>query len=727
MKLHPAALALVASLAAGAAAVPLGAQQAPAAAAPVFRSDVSLVLMPVFVIDKDGKAVRGLGAADFEVEQDGRRAEVVSFRYVDTTDVDEQDELRIASAARRRFLLLFDKSFTDLPGLDRSRRAARDFVRLKLTPTDLAAVATFDIQNGIRLVANFTEDRALLSHAIATLGVPSLTRIADPLGLAADLAITDLQATQAADDSPIPQLVVDSFARAQLVRMRSADEQTYLHNVNTLLEGLDALADGLRRVEGRKQVLYFSAGFDSRVLVGQSGSEQRLQGEAVARGQLWEIDSMARFGDSRLRETLGRTTRNLAAADTVVHSIDVTGLGSDSSLTQTTVSQDISRNTTNRESLGFFAHETGGRLFDNANELGPALAEMLEMTSRYYVLGIQPDREKGPGAFHKLKVRVARKGVKLSHRPGYFEKGEAAAAATPLSRQFDLAELVMTGEGGHDLPFTTLCLPFPAPGDTQRLGLVVQVPRESLPWSAPEPVGLEVYGYAVAEDGGVRDHLAQSLKLDPARADPQGLAQGVSLFGTLEVPPGRYTIRLMVREAASGKSSLRLLDVTVPPYDGRSVFALPPLVLDEAERWLKLELPSGRGARRDAGGPFRIDDHPFVPRASFEVRPGAREQLVLMVFDPELEGDPATDVEIRSSLTASDGRPVQAGRLRVERVLDGDDGRRTFVFSYLPEDVAAGDYTLRIGLGEAGSFAQSFALLRFRPPAASAPSPSGGP
>jgi VWFA-related protein len=687
-----------------------------AQATPVFRSDVSLVLMPVFVIDKDGKAVRGLTAADFEVEQDGRRAEVVSFRYVDTTDVEEQDELRIASAARRRFLLLFDKSFTDLSGLDRSRRAARDFVRLRLTPTDLAAVATFDIQNGIRLVANFTEDRALLSHAIATLGVPSITRIADPLGLAADLAITDLQATQAADDSPIPQQVVDSFARAQLVRMRSADEQTYLHNVNTLLEGLDLLADGLRRVEGRKQVLYFSAGFDSRVLVGQSGSEQRLQGEAVARGQLWEIDSMARFGDSRLRETLGRTTRNLAAADTVVHSIDVTGLGSDSSLTQTTVSQDISRNTTNRESLGFFAHETGGRLFDNANELAPALAEMLEMTSRYYVLGIQPDREKGPGAFHKLKVRVARKGVKLSHRPGYFEKGEAAAAQTPLQRQFDLAELVVTGEGRNELPFTTLCLPFPSPGDAQTLGVVVQVPRESLPWSAAEPVGLEVYGYAVAEDGGVRDHLAQSLRLDPARADPRGLAKGVSLFGTFEVPPGRYTIRLMVREPASGKSSVRLLDVTVPPYDGRSVFALPPLVLDEAERWLKLELPSGRAASRDAEGPFRIDDHPFVPRASFEVRPGAREQLVLMVFDPELEGDPATDVEIRSSLTASDGQPVQAGRLKVERVLDGDDGRRTFVFSYLPEAVAAGEYTLRIGLGEAGSFAQSFALLRFRNP-----------
>jgi len=681
---------------------------------PVFSSDVSLVLLPVFVIDGDGKAVRGLSAADFEVQQDGRPAEVVSFRYVDTTDADEQDELKVASAARRRFLLLFDKSFTDLPGLDRSRRAASDFVRRKLSPSDLAAVATFDTQNGIRLLANFTDDRALLVHAINTLGVPSLARITDPLGLAADLSVADLRSTETLEDGATTQALTDSYTRALVMRMRNADEQLYMQQVSVLLQGFEGLAAALRGVQGRKQILYFSAGFDARMLVGQWGNEQRMSSEAVTRGQLWEVDSLGRFGDSRLRDSLGAVTRSLAAADTVVHSIDVTGLGGDSSLQRNATRDDLGRDTTNRESLGFFARDTGGRLFDNANNLSPALAEMLEMTSRYYVLGIQPDQASQAGAFHKLKVKVARKGVKLSHRPGYFEKSAPASQRTTLQRQFDLAELVVTGgDGRNDLPFTSLCLPFPSAGETQTLGLVVQVPRASLPWSSSVPVGVEVYGYAVADDGTVYDHLAQSLQLDPARADPQGRAQGLSLYGTFEVPPGRYTIRLLVREAASGKSSLRMLDVTVPPYDGRAVFALPPLVLDEDERWLKLELGQARRPNREAP-PFQLDARPFVPRTSFEVRPGSKERLVLMVFDPEQAGDPAADVEIRSSLTASDGRAVQPGRLKIERVLSAGDGRRTFVFSYLPEDVANGDYTLKIGLGESGGFAQSYALLRFR-------------
>jgi VWFA-related protein len=698
----------------------LSAQEKPAPkpqATPVFSSDVSLVLLPVFVIDGDGKAVRGLTAADFEVQQDGQRAEVVSFRYVDTTDADEQDELKVASAARRRFLLLFDKSFTDLPGLDRSRRAASDFVRRKLAASDLAAVATFDTQNGIRLLANFTDDRALLVHAVNTLGVPSISRITDPLGLAADLSVADLRATESLEEGPTLQGLTDSYTRALVMRMRSADEQLYRQQVSVLLEGFEGLAAALQAVQGRKQILYFSAGFDARMLVGQAGNEQRMSSEAVTRGQLWEVDSLGRFGDSRLRDSLGAVTRSLAAADTVVHSIDVTGLGGDSSLSRNAVREDLGRDTTNRESLGLFARDTGGRLFDNANNLGPALAEMLEMTSRYYVLGIQPDRETLPGSFHKLKVKVARKGVKLSHRPGYFGKSAQGSQRTTLQRQFDLAELVVTGgDGRNDLPFTSLCLPFPSPGDKQTLGLVVQVPRASLPWSSSEPLGLEVYGYAVADDGTVYDHLAQSLKLDPARADPQGRAQGLSLYGTFDVPPGRYTIRLLVREAASGKSSLRMLDVTVPPYDGRAVFALPPLVLDEDERWLKLELGAGSRAKSEGAGaaPFQLDARPFVPRTSFEVRPGSKERLVLMVFDPEQAGDPAADVEIRSSLTASDGRAVQPGRLKIERVLSAGDGRRTFVFSYLPEDVGTGDYTLKIGLGESGGFAQSYALLRFR-------------
>jgi hypothetical protein len=366
-----------------------------------------------------------------------------------------------------------------------------------------------------------------------------------------------------------------------------------------------------------------------------------------------------------------------------------------------------------RESLNFLSAETGGRFYKDTNNLKPVLDEMLEMTSRYYVLGFQPRTEKGPGVFHKVKVRVARKGVKLSHRPGYFER-ESGPNVPVLQRRFDAAQLVVTGQGENDLDFDALCLPAPRAGDVQALGVVLQVPKQALGWRVGEELAVEVYGYVVDEHDSVVDHLAQFARIDPARVDPTGTREGLSFEGTFNVRPGRYTIRLMLRNQKSGATGVKFLEVTVPPYDPKVAFVLPPVVADDPGRWVGMDLGAGKAASGAAPFPFDINGEPFLPRASFRVRPGESERLVLMSFEPRVAGDPAADIEIRSSLTGKDGRLLAPGRLRVEHVHRDATGRRTYVFSYLPDPLEAGDYTLRIALGENGALAQSHALLRVR-------------
>jgi len=682
--------------------------------APVFSSEVSLVQLPIYVVDRQGRAVRGLAAEDFKVEEDGRKVDVVSFRYVDTTSAEDQDAIRQASAARRRFLLLFDKSFTVPAGLDRARRGALDFVRTRLAPSDLAAVATIDVNRGVQLVANFTEDRHLLAHAIETLGVPTLARISDPLGLAADLAIADVrpgdrQSEERERQDPLAQLTATLTILAR--RMRSAEDQAYRAQVQNLIAGLGELARGLRRVEGRKQVIYFSAGFDSRVLTGETGESQRQAAQAVVEGRLWDVDEMGRHGDSRARELAQEAMRALAGADAVVHTIDVTGLATEGSLTQMSAGE-IQRAVPGREALSMIASETGGRFFRNANELAPVLDEMEQMTSRYYVLGFQPAKEKGPGAYHKVKVEVARRGVNVSHRPGYHEK-LPMAARTVLQRQFEAAQLVMTGAGENDLRFSVLCLPVRGPGEKQTLGIVLQVPKESLSWTAGKQVALEAYGYGIGEDGTVYDHFAQLARIDPAEVDPKGTVRGLSFFGTLAVPAGKYTVRLMVQDRDRGTAGVQFLDVTVPPYDARRGFLLPPMLMDDAGRWVALEMARKRAGA--AASPFQVDGEPFIPRADSEFRPGKPQQMVLIAYEPDRHVDPATDVQIRTSLTDGAGRQMPAGFLRVNRVHHDGQGRHTYVLAYTPEVAEAGDYTLRIGLGDGASRLEAYSLIRLRP------------
>src|SRR5438093_2677919 len=683
------------------------------ARAPVFTSEVSLVLLPVFIVDGSGKAVRGLSPADFELYEDGKRAEVVSFRYVDTTSEEDQDAIRHASAARRRFLLLFDKSFTDPAGLHRAQRAAAEFVRRGLAESDLAAVATFDINRGFHLIANFTEDRALLVHAVETLGIPSLSRISDPLSLAADLPVTDLATPRVNPAGFNPQAVLGDVLQVLVRRMRAAEEEAYRSNILTLISSFEDLARGLRAVEGRKQVLYFSAGFDSRLLVGQTGSEQQNASESIARGALWEVDGNVRYGDARVRDLLSGMTKSLANADAVVHTIDVTGLGSDRSLTQMNVTVDAPRDTSGRESLNYISTETGGRFFKDTNDLEGVLGEMAEMTSRYYVLGFQPVKERGVGAFHKIKVKVARKGVKLSHRAGFYER-PPATSRTVLQRQFEAAQLVVTGAGANDLRFSSLCLPFPVAGDRQTLGIVIQVPRASLAWGSGKPVALELYAYAVAEDGSAQDHLAQLVRIDPRTADPDGTARGVSFFGTLSVPPGKHSVRLLIQDRDAGTEGAQSVDVTVPRYNARSGFLLPPVVVEDDGRWLKVEMARGQQGSGVAF-PFQMAGKPFLPRASLEVSGGAPEKLVLIAYERARPTDPAASLEIRSSLVDQDGKTVPAGLIKIDRVQRDENGRRTYLLGYTPEALKKGDYTLRISVAEGGERLESYSLLRVRP------------
>ena len=683
-------------------------QAQPQRAPSVFSSEVSLVQLPVYVVDREGRAVRGLAAADFQVEEDGRAVELVSFRYVDTTEREDQEEIRQAPAARRRFLLLFDKSFTIPAGLDRARRGALEFVRRRMAPSDLAAVATLDVHRGVQLVANFTEDRVLLAHAIETLGVPTLAHINDPLGLAVDQAAIDARFANRRSEEPISAQLTEVMA-ALARRMGSADDQVYRTQVKNLLGGLEELARGLRRVEGRKQVLFFSAGFDSRVLTGETGLSQRQAAEAVVRGRIWDVDEMGRHGDTRIRDLAQQATRALAGSDAVVHAIDVTGLATEGDLNRLTAGE-IQRAVPGREALSMISSETGGRFFRNANDLAPVMDEMEQMTSRYYVLGFQPAREKGPGTYHKVKVSVARRAVSVSHRPGYYERG-AVASGSVLQRQFEAAQLVMTGAGENDLAFSAMCLPVRAAGERQTVAVVVQVPKASLAWSAGRPLALEVYGYGIAADGTVEDHFAQLARVDPAKVDPEGAVEGLSFFGTLSVPPGTYTLRLMVQERDGGAAGTQFLEVTVPRYDARRGFLLPPLLVDDSGRWLAFQM-SRKGK---AVSPLEVGGQLLVPRADGALRAGQPQRMVLSASEPDLRGDPATDVQIRSSLTDEEGRPAPAGFLRVSKVHHDGDGRHVYDLAYTPEVARAGDYTLRIGVGEGASRLEAYSRLRVRP------------
>lgn len=152
-----------------------------------FESRVDVIALQVFITDKDGRAVGGLTAEDFEVRDEGDTRPIVAVYEVDATVPPEATTEPIENAARaasrRQFLLLFDLSFSSPDGLLRAREAALQFID-ELEPWDLAAVATFSARFGIKILINFTTDRRQLAAAVNNLGLQDLRQIQDPLKLA---------------------------------------------------------------------------------------------------------------------------------------------------------------------------------------------------------------------------------------------------------------------------------------------------------------------------------------------------------------------------------------------------------------------------------------------------------------------------------------------------------------------------------------------------------------
>jgi VWFA-related protein len=144
---------------------------------------VTLVEVPVTVVDGSGNPVRGLKAENFELSDDRGRHAITSFEAIDFA----APEAQVSAVARRNFLLLFDLSNATPNKLGRAQKAARTFVQSQTHRLDHLAVGTIDSEHGYRMVTAFTTDRELILSAISD---PALFVASDPLGVGRSAMMT---------------------------------------------------------------------------------------------------------------------------------------------------------------------------------------------------------------------------------------------------------------------------------------------------------------------------------------------------------------------------------------------------------------------------------------------------------------------------------------------------------------------------------------------------------
>jgi VWFA-related protein len=658
--------------------VMLRGQQPPA---PIFRGGTELVLVNVVVRDKSGNVVRGLTRDDFTVSEDNKPQTITSFDFEELdrapasaapaapvlaagapaagqplAPLPAADLTRLDLHGRRLIVLFFDLSSMQPDESGRAVKAAHDYLSHQLTPADLVAVASFS--TALRVDQDFTADASALATAV------------DRLGGAGGQGFDD-GTTGDADGTPDngTAFVAD-------------DTEFNIFNIDRRLDALRSLSDALAPIEQKKSVIYFSSGMN------QSGTDNQVQ----------------------LRRTIDRAVR----ANVSIYAADMRGLqalppGGDATqqsargqslFSGATVTNQFSKLATTQETLVSMAEDTGGRAFFDSNAFGKVFDRVIEDTSAYYILGYSSTNPARDGKYRRIRVGLRRTDVKLEYRAGYYA-GRDFAHSTRDDREQQLEDQLSQDLSATDLSTYVTTGYFRVGENRFFVPVSVVVPGYQVPLAHTtdkRKATLDVLG--VVRDARKRPvaRIRDTMKL-AADASTDLSHKTVQYESGVELPPGTYRLKVVVRENIDGTFGSYEHDIVVPDLQG------PGLKTSSVVIGTQLVT----GTRGDQRNPLVRPTGELVPNVTRVVSANQHLYFYYEVYDPAratgASGAPKVVTSIaffRGKTRAFETTPVEATELAAP-----DHKKAVFQFDLPAGSLRPGLYTCQVNIIDdvAGAFA----------------------
>jgi VWFA-related protein len=408
-----------------------------------------VVNVDVYVADKKGIRINGLTKNDFEVFEDGRPVAITNFFAVEngkSTAVEPPPPSAAPTAAtpaapvlvqleraptpedQRLRLVVYIDNFNLRP-FDRNRvmRELRAFLNEKLSRDDQMMLVSYDRELHVR--HSFTSDASLIAA-----GMLDMEKISAQ-GVHGDSDRRDV--LRQIDDS---KSVTEAMSYA-----RTYAESTY-NDLSFTIDALKNIVSSLAGLPGRKAILYVSDGL--QMIAGQDvfyAIQNKYGEQNTGLTEQFQWDTSKRFDELTAQANANRVT---------FYTIDAAGLRVYSSVSaenQTAgsgVYVDSVQISNLQSTLQVLAEKTGGVAILNSNVVMPQLEKIAQDFNSFYSLGYTPTHF-GDGRYHKIDVKVKRKGLQVRHRDGYRDKnietrmgdGTLAALKFPMDNNPMGAEL----------------------------------------------------------------------------------------------------------------------------------------------------------------------------------------------------------------------------------------------------------------------------------------------
>ena len=519
-----------------------------------FTARTELVLIPTLVTDKSGTHLRGLKKEDFTVLENGAEQKISTFEEI-TSDARRMSRPRNPNefsnslggepSTKRITLMVLDLINTPFVDQAFARKDLLKYLTQSVDQREPTALYTLT-RSGIHVIHDFTTDPRILVAALHKVkgdtsqvvdsaeDVEAMTGSASPDGSAG----VDPGAVQS-EAEKIQTMMEDAELNFQSFQQRLAITYT--------LQGMQQVAQALAGFQGRKSLIWAGGGFPFSV------SDNTMQLAPAGRDSLTDVLPMYEH-----------TWQLLNDSQIALYPVDVKGLQVVSAPNASVrnpgknYARNMSwRNLDTQSTLQTFASMTGGRAYFNSNDLVKGFRDAVNDSAEYYMLGYYLDRSKTKSGWRKLAVKVKRDHVEVRARSGFFVTN--ATIDPESSRNNDISSALQS-----PLDYTSLALvarwdkiePGKEPGKKHVNYEMHLAPDASLINDGDNNhLMLDFVVLAKTPEGKAVDD-ATAKKVDAHLTGDRLSAMrenGIGYKGALDLAPGEYTVRFVVRDDLSGR------------------------------------------------------------------------------------------------------------------------------------------------------------------------------
>ena len=173
----------------------------------------------------------------------------------------------------------------------------------------------------------------------------------------------------------------------------------------------------------------------------------------------------------------------------------------------------------------------------------------------------------------------------------FFASGPVLQARKLRGLRAEIAGLILGSPDGGDIAFETLAIPLRGSADKAHVPVFIEVDGPTfLQANSRDTARFEIYVYALGGDNQIAGYLGEVFAINVREQGEAVWQSGLKFYGHLELPPGVYRLRILLRNYHSRASALREVRLTVPDFSQLKQALLFPLFQAPADRdlWLPI-------------------------------------------------------------------------------------------------------------------------------------------